>query len=123
MGGPGNMNQGMMQERQRFRQEHKKVIDALHKMDAELNKKVQAMNEAQGPDKVDAMAAAINELVRQREVMDRHVERLAQMGMARMERRQGMTMGGQGMGGMGEGGMMNQGGMGSSRQRQPAGED
>jgi len=92
------MNPAMIERRERWMAEHKKVIGALHKLDAELNKKVEAMNEAQGPEKVDAMAATINELVKQRETIDKHIERMAQMAMARMERRQGMMMGGPGMG-------------------------
>jgi hypothetical protein len=48
---------------------HAKMMADMKAMDARLDQKVAAMNEAKGKTKVDAMAAVINEMAAQRKEM------------------------------------------------------
>ncbi len=123
--GSGSSNENMP-GRQRWMREHQKVLQELKKMDAELDKKAAAMNQAQGDEKVAAMQAAINELIKQRETIDRHIERLAERGYARMQARQErMGRPGSAQGGMSAedeegsaGASSGQGGMGNSNEHE-----
>ncbi len=48
---------------------HEKMAAEMKAMDARLDEKLAAMNAAQGDQKIEAMAAVINELVSQRKAM------------------------------------------------------
>lgn len=48
---------------------HQKMMEAMKSMDAQLEKEVQAMQAAQGPAKVDAIARVVATLVEQRRQM------------------------------------------------------
>ena len=91
--------------RQQWMQEHKKILQSLREMDRTLDQKLRAMNQAEGKDKINAMAATINELVKQRENIDKHIEQMMQRNMARLENRPGTGRFGMRHGGMGQGGM------------------
>jgi hypothetical protein len=52
---------------------HEKMMAEMKAMDARLDEKVAAMNAAKGDQKVEAMAAVINELVSQRKEMRQHL--------------------------------------------------
>lgn len=52
---------------------HQRMMTKVKEMDAQLEEKVKAMNEATGEQKVAAMAAVLNELLAQRKVMHRHM--------------------------------------------------
>ncbi len=79
-------------------QMHQKMMAEMAAMDQKLDALVQQMNTAQGPAKVDAMAAVISEMVRQREQMEQHMSSM--MGMMGQRGMMGGMMGGQGQQGM-----------------------
>ena len=72
------------------------MMGEMKAMDARLTEKVAAMNAAAGNDKIDAMAAVINELAAQRKTMQEHM----------MSRHEGMMSHGGGMKGGMKGGKM-----------------
>ncbi len=64
-----------------LRDHHEKMMAEMKASDARLAERVAAMNAATGNDKVEAMAAVINELVAQRNAMREHMmERRGAMG-------------------------------------------
>lgn len=68
--GPGGMGSNMMGGgHEQMMAEHQKMMQEMQNMDAELDRKVAVMNKAQGNAKVEAMAAVINELVKERQMM------------------------------------------------------
>ena len=56
---------GMPQGHMQMMAMHNQMMAEMKAMDANLDRKVTAMNAAKGRDKVDAMAAVINEMVSQ----------------------------------------------------------
>ena len=72
------------------------MMGEMKAMDARLTEKVAAMNAAAGNDKIEAMAAVINELAAQRKTMQEHM----------MSRHEGMMSHGGGMKGGMKGGKM-----------------
>ena len=52
---------------------HEQMMAEMKAMDARLTEKVAAMNAAAGNEKIEAMAAVINELVAQRKTMQEHM--------------------------------------------------
>jgi hypothetical protein len=87
----GHHGKGMMEKCQQMQAHHQQMQDEIKAMDARLGEKLTVMNAAKGNDKVEAMAAVINELAAQRKTM--HERRMGG---------HGMMMGG----GMGQHGMM-----------------
>jgi hypothetical protein len=65
----GKMDAGMMEKHKEWQAQHEKMIAEMNAMDARLDEKLAAMNAAKGDQKVEAMAAVINELVTQRKAM------------------------------------------------------
>ena len=65
----GKMDAGMMEKHKEWQARHEKMMEEMKAMDARLDEKVAAMNAAKGDQKVEAMAAVINELVAQRKAM------------------------------------------------------
>ena len=57
------------------------MMDELNAMDARFEEHVKRMNETQGADKIDAMAAALNELAAQRRTMREHMTSMPCPGM------------------------------------------
>lgn len=79
--GPGPMHRGMggpmmCPEHQQMREQMQQQMRAH---DAKLDELVSAMDQAEGPAKVDAIAAVVNELVAQRREMRAHREQMWQM--------------------------------------------
>jgi hypothetical protein len=83
MGG-GGMNTNRMERRKEMMAEHQKMMAEMKRMDAELDQKVAEMNQAQGSAKLDAMAAAINDLVNERKVMHEHMAQMLGRRMSHM---------------------------------------
>jgi hypothetical protein len=65
----GKMDAGMMEKHKEWQAKHEKMMAEMKAMDTRLDEKVAAMNTAKGDQKVEAMAAVINELVSQRKEM------------------------------------------------------
>jgi hypothetical protein len=61
--------------------DHGKMMAEMKAMDARLDAKIAAMNAAKGDQKIEAMAAVINELVSQRKAMMEKYEAMHQHGM------------------------------------------
>jgi len=79
-----------------------KILAKLRKMEATLDQKVDQMNEAQGREKLQAMANVIDELVKQRDQVFNHIENI--LSRRQPARRPGMMGGSEyGMGGFGHG--------------------
>lgn len=53
---------------------HQKALDKFKAQNAELDRLVQTMNSAQGPQKVDAIAAVINKAMEQRKAWQADME-------------------------------------------------
>ena len=68
-GTEGKMDAGMMEKHKDWEAQHEKMMAEMKAMDARLDEKLAAMNAAKGDQKVEAMAAVINELVSQRKEM------------------------------------------------------
>lgn len=68
-GTEGRMDSGMMEKHKEWQARHEKMVAEMKAMDTRLNEKVAAMNAARGDQKVEAMAAVINELIAQRKEM------------------------------------------------------
>ena len=77
----------MMEHREAMMAKHQEMMAEMESMDAKLDSLVAAMNTATGDDKVNAMAAVLEELVGQRKAMHEKMQ----------QRRMGMMPG---MGGM-----------------------
>lgn len=82
MGGPRGRGAAMMAEREQ-------MFSELKSMQADLDKKLAQMNSATGPEKIDAMAAVINEMAHQRDEMVNQMEEMHKRMMARMEQMRG----------------------------------
>jgi hypothetical protein len=68
--GPGGkMDTGMTEQHKDWQAKHDKMVAEMKAMDSRLDEKLAAMNAAKGDQKVEAMAAVINELVSQRKEM------------------------------------------------------
>jgi hypothetical protein len=63
---PGMMKEDMMASCKAMMEKHKEMQGKMAQMDQKLNDLVKKMNDAKGNDKVEAMAAVLNELVDQR---------------------------------------------------------
>ncbi len=93
-GGPQNPATGQMGQnasgvnqptgRQQWTPAQNKMFAQMKSMDAELDKKVEQMNQAQGPDKVESMADLLNLLVKQRETMHQQMAQMHQHMMSTM---------------------------------------
>ena len=59
-----------------------KFIDEMKQMDARLEEHVKRMNETQGNDRIDAMAAAVNELAAEHRAMRERMGSVPCPGMA-----------------------------------------
>lgn len=68
-GMPPGAGQGMMSGNPQMMAMHNQMMAEMKAMDASLDLKVAAMNAAKGRNKVDAMAAVINEMVSQHKQM------------------------------------------------------
>lgn len=68
-GAEGKSDLGKMERSEDWQTRHEKMAAAIKAMDARLDEKVAAMNAAKGEQKIEAMAAVINELVAQRKEM------------------------------------------------------
>jgi hypothetical protein len=68
-GSEGKMDAGMMEKHKDWQVRHEKMMAEMKAMDTRLDEKLAAMNAAKGDQKVEAMAAVINELVTQRKEM------------------------------------------------------
>ncbi len=90
-GGMNNTNQ--MEWRKEMMQERQKTLAELKALDATLDKDVARMNQAQGSAKTDAMAAVINDLVKEHNVIRDRMTEMHQRMMSHMQQRQ-QTMGG-----------------------------
>ena len=66
---PGDGQSGMMSGNPQMMAMHNQMMADMKAMDASLDQKVAAMNAAKGRDKVDAMAAVINEMAAQHKQM------------------------------------------------------
>ncbi len=66
---------------------HQKMMAEMESMDAKLDSLVAAMNAATGDNKVDAIAAVLEELVGQRKVMREKMQHMIQ-GMGEMHAKQ-----------------------------------
>jgi hypothetical protein len=98
--GGGMMGPEMMARHKEMIQEHQKMMVEMKAMDAELDKRVAQMNEAQGSAKVDAMAAVINQLIKEHQVMHQRMTAMQERMMTHMRRMQNRMDGMQpGMGG------------------------
>lgn len=96
-GGPTTrpMNaQQMQQRREQMRQRMQKMQQETKQMDQRLADKVAAMNKAQGQEKIDAMAAVIDELVQQRQTMDAQRTDMMDRMLEHMQARDQMMDGG-----------------------------
>jgi hypothetical protein len=80
----GGMNTNRMERRKEMMAEHQKMMAEMKRMDAELDQKVAEMNQAQGSAKLDAMAAAINDLVKERKLMHEHMAQMLGRRMSHM---------------------------------------
>lgn len=69
---PGMMGEGKMDESAMMAM-HKEMMAKMEAMDSKLDDLVKKMNTAKGSKKVDATAAALNELVAQRKQMREHM--------------------------------------------------
>jgi hypothetical protein len=67
--GSGMMGGNMAQHHQEMMAEHQKMMSEMKAMDTDLDRKLAQMNEAQGNARIDAMAAVINDLVKERQRM------------------------------------------------------
>jgi hypothetical protein len=65
----GKTDAGMMEKHKDWQAKHENMMAEMKAMDARLDEKLAAMNAAKGDQKVEAMAAVINELVSQRKAM------------------------------------------------------
>lgn len=84
----GMMRQGMAERHREMMAEHQKMMSELKARDAELKEKVEAMNEAEGQEKVNAMSEVINELVEERQQMRDHMATMRQRMMSHMQQMQ-----------------------------------
>ena len=66
---PGMMEEDMMASCKAMMEKHKEMQAKMAQMDQKLSDLVKQMNESKGNDKVEAMAAVVNELVYQRMTM------------------------------------------------------
>src|SRR3990172_9990105 len=66
---PGMIKEDMMESCKAIMDKHKEMQTKMAHMDQKLNDLVKKMNETNGNDKVEAMAALLNELVNQRRGM------------------------------------------------------
>ncbi len=104
--GPGHTgtNTNWTEWRKTMREEHQKTMAELKSMDATLDKDVARMNQAQGSAKTDAMAAVINDLVKEHDLIrDRMAAMHQQMSSRRQHRHQAMGGAEQGTGGTSSG--------------------
>jgi hypothetical protein len=69
------------------------MLEQMKLTDAHLDEHVKAMNASQGPEKMDAMAAAINDLADQRRAMRAHMDSMPCGGMNGGMPGHGMMMG------------------------------
>ena len=71
MGQHGSMMgaEGTMGDHDAMQAQHQAMIEQMQAMNAKLDSLVETMNQAEGDQKVDAMAAVVNELVAQRTAM------------------------------------------------------
>ena len=67
------------------------VLNDLDAMDVRLDEHVKRMNESQGTEKIDAMAAAVNEIAAEHRTMREHMASMP--GCCRMEHGSGCPMG------------------------------
>jgi septal ring factor EnvC (AmiA/AmiB activator) len=81
---PGMEKPGMQASCEEMMARHQKMMDEMKAMDARLDGLVQKMNTAQGQAKVDAMAAAVTELVQQRKTMHERMMTMHQGVMGHM---------------------------------------
>ncbi len=89
------------ENQQQMKQMHQKMMAEMAAMDQKLDSLVAQMNSAQGPAKVDAMAAIINEMLAERKQMREHMaSMMGQGGMMGGMMGQGGMAGGQGQQGM-----------------------
>lgn len=65
----GKGDPAMMERCKEWQARHEKMMAEMKAMDARLDERLAAMNAAKGDQKVEAMAAVINELVSQRKAM------------------------------------------------------
>lgn len=87
---------GMAERRQEMMEQHQEMMAQHEQMMARMESLAAAMNESTGEDKVDAMAALLNELVAQHRTMHEHMrEAMMQrmMGAGHGERMKGMPPG------------------------------
>jgi hypothetical protein len=103
-GGSGGQHGQMMQKRKGMQAKHQQAQEDMQAMDARLDEKIAAMNNAKGDQKMSAMADVINELASQRKEMRDKFSNMHQAKMCGMMGKMGMhgQGGGQG-GGMGMG--------------------
>lgn len=79
--GPGPMHRGMggCMMSAEHQQMHEQMQQQMRAHDAKLDELVAAMNQAEGPARVDAIAAVVNELIAQRREMRAHREQMSQL--------------------------------------------
>ena len=77
MMGKKPMRESMMAECQAMMKHHEEMMGKLKEMDARLKRMLGEMNGAYGEQKIDLMAATINELVAQRLAIDRHIAEMS----------------------------------------------
>lgn len=66
----------MMQQPPRMRAQSQELMAEMKALDADLKEKLEAMNNAQGQEKIDAMSAVLNALVQERQLIREHVNRI-----------------------------------------------
>jgi hypothetical protein len=92
-GKPGMMGPEMVKNCQAMAEHHEKMLQQRNEMDQRLQQQIQAVDAATGDQKIDAMAAALKELVQQKTQMHQHMAgMMPMMGMHMM-----MAHGGEGM--------------------------
>lgn len=102
----GGHHQMMMERCKEMMAKREQAMAEMKAMDAKVDEKIAAMNAAKGDQKVAAMAAVINEMAAQRQMMREKMEAKHQGAMCPMMGGPGGMMGGHGGMMGGHGGMM-----------------